>query len=237
MKKVLFGISLALVSCAPAAQVLTSAPATQVLTSVLPAKLEFDYISNIAPRQASERECTGVYYESGGRSVRIGINDKFNFEFSPQISGITIAPEASGDRVRMCAKAELKVVPETYIVQVKLLHNESVNALGNLKIQVLRDPKFINIGLRDADRLPIGGKLCVPVQYRSDNSSNYTAVAFNQIALTFKTNSRITATIENSDKALCFFAPADLLAGRYDFNVRGVVNGVGTSEDLRITVQ
>lgn len=223
MKKMVFVFSLALVSCAPV---------TQIITSIAPARIG---VGRSLPAQGQLKDCSGVSYVNADRNNNIKVNDKFTFEFSNVPENVKLSPEISGNEVVLCAIASIKAIPEETNVQVKAVIND-VNAIGTWNI-IVRKESLADFLIASNAFAPIGGKFCIPVEARQNLSSSYSRVSSTDIAVSFSTKSLITVTLENTEKPVCFNAPANVLAGTYDIQAKGIVGGVGVNETLRIVVK
>jgi hypothetical protein len=226
MKIFFLGVLILLfMACTPAQKAITTTPRNSSTLSIEPT-----YII-----QGGNKVCDVLRIQNTQGLQNVNVSDSTKFDFSDVPEGINLSPVIMDEWVHLCAQSDLKAIPENFIINVKaVINGETLFLRWELKV---KSQHLVNIGFGDGDFVPRGGKFCVSVATQNATLAPYVFAAVSDIAVVFTTKSKITLTLEDTKKPVCFAAPSDVFEGVYEFSARGVVGGIGMKETINVPVR
>jgi hypothetical protein len=213
------------VACAPAQKIVNT-----VLKNSSTLSIESTHII-----QGGSKVCDVLRIQNTQGLQNVNVSDSTKFDFADVPEGLKLTPKIMDEWVHLCAQSDLKAIPENFIVNVKaIINGETLFLRWELKV---KSQHLVNIGFGDGDFVPRGGKFCVSVATQNAPLAPYVFAAVSDIAVVFTTKSKITLTLEDTKKPVCFAAPSDVFEGVYEFSARGVVGGIGIKEIINVPVR
>jgi hypothetical protein len=188
--------------------------------------------------QNGRAACQRLNYETYNQpEKRLKIEDKFQIEVD-QIQGASFSFVANQGFVDLCVTAGVETIPGEYILNLR----GSVNGNryeGKLKLFVNPPTEpLVRFDLPSNFSVLKAQSSCITIASRLNSTVPFTNAPASQLDLKFTVSGKLSVKIDPSrDAPICFMAAQDALPGRYNVQIRGRVNGIGTSRTLEIVVQ